>query len=248
LTDIQGPEDEFGGMDFKVAGTREGITAIQLDIKLDGIAVPVLVEALEGAKKARAQILDVIEKEISTPRPTISPRAPEIISMKVKPDQIGLVIGGGGKTINGVKDVSGVDDITIEDDGSVFITGKNGTAQKAREMIEAIVKEYKPGEVYEGEVTRMMDFGAFVRIGPGKDAEGLVHVSEVAPFRIDKVSSALSVGDKVRVMIKEIDEKGRINLSIKMADPEFAIRKGLTQSTQSNGPRPDRPSKPRREF
>jgi polyribonucleotide nucleotidyltransferase len=247
LTDIQGPEDEFGGMDFKVAGTRQGITAIQLDIKLDGIPLPVLVEALAGAKAAREKILDVIEKEIAAPRAHISPRAPEIITMKVKPDQIGLVIGGGGKTINGIKDITKVEDITIEDDGSVFITGKNGTAQKAREMIEAIVKEYKAGEVYEGEVTRLMDFGAFVRIGPGKDAEGLVHVSEVAPFRIDKISSAVAVGDKVRVMIKEIDEKGRINLSIKMIDPEFAIRKGLSPSANTNATRTERPRESKRE-
>jgi polyribonucleotide nucleotidyltransferase len=246
LTDIQGPEDEFGGMDFKVAGTREGITAIQLDIKLDGIPVPILVEALEGAKNARKQILDVIESEIAKPRENISPRAPEILTMKVKPDQIGLVIGSGGKTINGIKEVSEVDDITIEDDGSVFITGKGGAAQMAKAMIEALVKEYKAGEVYDGEVTRMMDFGAFVRIGPGKDAEGLVHVSEVAPFRIEKVSSALAVGDKVRVMIKEIDEKGRINLSIKAIDPDFATRKGLTPSTNPNGPRPDHTNQPRR--
>lgn len=238
LTDIQGPEDEFGGMDFKVGGTRAGITAIQLDIKLDGIPLPVLTEALEGAKVARAHILDVIEKAIPAPRTTISPRAPEILTMKVKPDQIGLVIGGGGKTINGIKDVSEVDDITIEDDGSVFITGKGGSAQMAKAMIEALVKEYKAGEVYDGEVTRLMDFGAFVRIGPGKDAEGLVHVSEVAPFRIAKISDAVSIGEKVQVMIKEIDEKGRINLSIKQVDPEFASRKGLTPSAApSNGER-----------
>jgi polyribonucleotide nucleotidyltransferase len=236
LTDIQGPEDEFGGMDFKVAGTRNGITAIQLDIKLDGIPVPVLVEALKDAKAAREHILGTIEQAIATPRATISPRAPEIVTMSVRPDQIGLVIGGGGKTVNGIKDITKVSDITIEDDGSIFITGKNGTAQQAKAMIEALVKEYKPGEMYEGEVTRLMDFGAFVRIGPGKDAEGLVHVSEVAPFRVDKISSAVAVGEKVRVMIKEIDEKGRINLSIKAADPEFATRKGLTPSA-SNGPR-----------
>ncbi|MDZ4225858.1 MAG: polyribonucleotide nucleotidyltransferase, partial [Patescibacteria group bacterium] len=248
LTDIQGPEDEFGGMDFKVAGTKNGITAIQLDIKLDGIALPVLTEALEGAKKARLQILEVIEKEISAPRPAISPRAPEILTMKVKPDQIGLVIGGGGKTINGIKEVSEVDDITIEDDGSVFITGKGGAAQMAKAMIEALVKEYKPGEIYEGEVTRMMDFGAFVRVGPGKDAEGLVHVSEVAPFRIDKIGGALSVGEKVRVMIKEIDEKGRINLSIKAVDPDFASRKGLIPSTNPNGGRQSSPPKTGRRF
>ncbi len=246
LTDIQGPEDEFGGMDFKVAGTRTGITAIQMDIKLDGVPLEILVEALEGAKAARLQILDVIEKEIAAPRGSISVRAPEILTMRVKPEQIGLVIGGGGKTINGIKDVTKVDDITIEDDGSVFITGRNGTAQMAKTMIEAVVKEYKPGEVYEGEVTRMMDFGAFVRIGPGKDAEGLVHVSEVAPFRIDKIASAVSVGEKVRVMIKEIDEKGRINLSIKMADPEFATRKGLVPSTQPYAPRSDHSSRPPR--
>ncbi|HEV7449713.1 MAG TPA: polyribonucleotide nucleotidyltransferase [Candidatus Paceibacterota bacterium] len=242
LTDIQGPEDEFGDMDFKVAGTRAGVTAVQMDIKLDGIAVPILVEALAGAKAARLQILDVIEKEIAAPRTTISPRAPEILSLKVKPDQIGLVIGGGGKTINGIREATKVDDITIEDDGSVFITGKGGSAQKAKVMIEALVKEYKPGEVYDGEVTRLMDFGAFVRVGPGKDAEGLVHVSEVAPFRINKISEAVAVGDKVRVMIKEIDDKGRINLSIKMADPEFATRLGLTPST--NAPTDSRPHRP----
>ncbi|MDO8548239.1 MAG: polyribonucleotide nucleotidyltransferase [bacterium] len=248
ITDIQGPEDEYGGMDFKVAGTRNGVTAIQMDIKLDGVPVPILVEALAGAKAAREQILDVIEKEIGASRPAISPRAPEILTMKVKPDQIGLVIGGGGKTINGIKDACKVDDITIEDDGSIFITGKGGTAQKAKEMIEAIVKEYKPGEVYEGEVTRLMDFGAFVRIGAGKDAEGLVHVSEVAPFRIDKISQAVSVGDKVRVMIKEIDERGRINLSIKAADPEFAARKGLIPSTAPYTHASRTPRPPRKEF
>lgn len=239
LTDIQGPEDEFGGMDFKVAGTKDGVTAIQMDIKLDGVPVPILVEALAGAKAARLHILETITGAIAAPRAQISPRAPEIITMRVRPDQIGLVIGGGGKTINGIRDVTGVSDITIEDDGSIFITGKNGSAGKAQDMIAALVKEYKPGEMYEGEVTRLMDFGAFVRIGPGKDAEGLVHVSEIAPFRIDKIAAAVSVGDKVRVMIKEIDDKGRINLSIKAADPEFAARKGLQPSTQTNGNGPN---------
>ena len=146
-----------------------------------------------------------------------------------------ISIGGGGKTINGIKDATGVEDITIEDDGSVFITGKNGSAKKAMGMIEQVVKEYLAGEVYDGEVTRLMDFGAFVRVGPGKDAEGLVHVSEVAPFRIDKIGDALKVGDKVRVMIKEIDEKGRINLSIKAVDPDFGTRHGLKPSQNPNG-------------
>lgn len=244
MTDIQGPEDEFGGMDFKVAGTRNGITAIQLDIKLDGIPLNVLTEGLAGAKVAREQIIGVIEAALPAPRPTISQRAPEIASMKVKPDQIGLVIGGGGKTINGIREVTGVDDITIEDDGSVFITGRGGSAQKAKAMIEALVKEYKAGEVYEGEVTRLMDFGAFVRIGPGKDAEGLVHVSEVAPFRVNKISDVVTIGEKVRVIIKEIDEKGRINLSIKAVDPDFASRKGLAPQSHGGfpgGQKQDRP-------
>jgi polyribonucleotide nucleotidyltransferase len=235
LTDIQGPEDEFGDMDFKVAGTKNGITAIQLDIKLDGIPVPILIEALRDAKTARLQILETITNELANPRENLNPRAPEILTMRVRPDQIGLVIGGGGKTINGIREVSKVDDITIEDDGSIFITGKNGSASQAKALIEALVKEYAAGEVYDGEVTRLMDFGAFVKIGPGKDAEGLVHVSEVAPFRINKISDAVAVGEKVRVMIKEIDEKGRLNLSIKAADPEFASRKGL--QPQTNGPR-----------
>ena len=243
LTDIQGPEDHHGDMDFKVAGTDAGVTAVQMDVKVDGVPLAVLSEAFAQAKKARLQILGVITKEIAAPRAALSPRAPEIISMKVKPDQIGMVIGGGGKTINGIKDITKVEEISIEDDGSIFITGKNGSAQTAKTMIEALVKEYKAGEVYDGEVTRLMDFGAFVRVGPGKDAEGLVHVSEVAPFRINKISDAVAVGEKVRVMIKEIDEKGRINLSIKAVDPDFATRKGLTAAPAPayGSSKPDRP-------
>jgi polyribonucleotide nucleotidyltransferase len=239
LTDIQGPEDEFGDMDFKVAGTRAGVTAIQMDTKLEGVPLPILIEALAGAKAARLKILDVIEKEIPMPRAHISAHAPEILSLKVKQNQIGLVIGGGGKTINGIRDAAMADDITIEDDGTVFIAGRGGSAAKAKAMIEALVKEYKPGEVYEGEVTRLMDVGAFVRVGPGKNAEGLVRDDEVAPFRINTISDAVAVGDKVRVMIREIDDKGRLNLSIKMADPEFAIRKGLAPEPHaSTDPRP----------
>lgn len=233
LTDIQGPEDEYGDMDFKVAGTKAGITAVQMDIKLDGIPVPVLAEAITGAKAARLHILETIAKEIAAPRASISPRAPEILTLKVRPDQIGMVIGGGGKVINGIRDTSGASDITIEDDGSIFITGTNGSAQKAKAMIEEIVKEYQAGETYEGEVTRLMDFGAFVKIGNGKNAEGLVHVSEIAPFRINKISDAVSVGERVRVIIKEIDEKGRINLSIKAVDPDFASRKGLAPAERA---------------
>ena len=237
LTDIQGPEDHHGDMDFKVAGTAAGVTGVQMDVKVEGVPLPVLSEAFAQAKKARLEILRVMQEAIPASRPSISPRAPEILTVVVKPDQIGLVIGSGGKTINGIREETGVDDITIEDDGSVFITGKNGSAQKAKEMIEELVREYHAGEVFEGEVTRMLDFGAFVRIG--KNAEGLVHVSEIAPFRINKVGDALSLGEKVRVIIKEIDEKQRINLSIKATDPDFAARKGLSAAPQE----PRRPAR-----
>jgi polyribonucleotide nucleotidyltransferase len=231
LTDIQGPEDHHGDMDFKVAGTREGITAVQMDVKVGGIPLKILTEAFVKAKNARLQILDLIEKEISQPRQTISANAPEIIILKIKPDQIGLVIGTGGKTINEIRDVTHVEDITIEDDGSVFITGKGGTAEKAKEIIYNMTREYLPGEKFDGEVVRMMDFGAFVKIGP--NAEGLVHVSEIAPFRVERVETYIKEGDKVPVVVKEIDEKGRINLSIKQADPNF-----FTKREETPKPRP----------
>ncbi len=232
LTDIQGPEDHHGDMDFKVAGTTEGVTAVQMDVKVGGVPVPVLGQALAQAKKARLEIIDVLLKAMPAPRTDISPRAPKIITMKVKVDQIGLVIGPGGKMINGIKDRTKVDEITIEDDGTVFITGKNGTAEAAAKEIFDLTREYSVGERFEGEVTRMLDFGAFVKIGP--NTEGLVHVSEVAPFRIAKISDAVKIGEVVPVVIKEIDEKGRYNLSIKGADPEFASRKGLTEAPPGN--------------
>jgi polyribonucleotide nucleotidyltransferase len=223
LTDIQGPEDHHGDMDFKVAGTRKGITAIQMDVKVDGIPLPILAEAFVKAKSARERILDVIEKEIATPRPDISPNAPKIIAIKIKPDQIGLVIGTGGKTINEIRDTTGVDGIDIEDDGTVFITGKNGTADKAKEIIEGMTKEYKVGERFVGEVVRIADFGAFVKIGP--NAEGLVHVSEIAPFRVEQVRDVLKEGDVVPCVVINVDETGRIKLSIKQADAEYARKK-----------------------
>lgn len=225
LTDIQGPEDHFGDMDLKVAGTSEGITAMQMDVKIEGATVPVLVEALEAAKKARLHILEKMKEVIAEPRTDIHPKAPKILTFKVNVDQIGLVIGGGGKTINGIKDDTGVEDITIEDDGSIFITGKDGSAEKALAMIEELVHEYMPGEMCEGEVVKILDFGAFVKIGP--NAEGMVHVSEIAPFRIENIRDVLSEGEKVKVAVKEIDDRGRINLSIKAADPEWAEKKGL---------------------
>ena len=189
----------------------------------------VLAEAFVQAKKARMQILEVITKEIPEPRPEISSRAPKILTTHVKVDQIGLVIGPGGKMINGIRERTKCDDITIEDDGTIFITGKNGSAEAALKEISDLTHEFFVGERFEGPVVRMLDFGAFVKIGPNTD--GLVHVSEVAPFRIAKITDALTIGDIVPVIIKEIDDKGRYNLSIKSADPEFASRKGVKPDT-----------------
>ena len=248
LTDIQGPEDHHGDMDFKVAGTAEGVTGVQMDVKVEGIPISVLVEAFAQAKKARLEILDVITTAIPTPRADISPRAPKILSTKVKVDQIGLVIGPGGKTINGIRERTKADDITIEEDGTVFVTGKVGAAEAALKEIVDLTREYMVGEKFEGEVVRMMDFGAFVKIGPNND--GLVHVSEVAPFRIGKISDAVKIGDVVPVVIKEIDEKGRYNLSIKAADPEWAARKGIKPSEggEDYGRREQRSDRPRRRI
>lgn len=224
LTDIQGPEDHHGDMDFKIAGTKNGITAIQLDVKVNGIPLPILKEAMAGGKAARLHILKTIEGAIAAPRPDISPRAPKILVIAVKKDQIGLVIGPGGKTINGIREDTGVDDITIEEDGTVFITGRNGSAEKARDAILGLTREYLPGDRFENaEVTRIMDFGAFVKIA--RNTEGLVHISEIAPYRVEKVRDILTEGDRVPVVIKEVDDKGRINLSIKRIAPEFADAK-----------------------
>ncbi|MEI7689274.1 MAG: polyribonucleotide nucleotidyltransferase, partial [Candidatus Nomurabacteria bacterium] len=218
LTDIQGPEDHYGDMDFKVAGTKDGITAIQLDVKVDGVQITILKEALTRAKTARLQILETITKEISTPRENISPNAPKILTVKIKKDQIGMVIGPGGKNINAIREATNTE-ITIEEDGTVFVTGKNGGAEEAVKIIAEMTHEYKVGDSAEGVVVKLMDFGAFVRIG--HDTEGLVHVSEVAPFRVERVSDLLKEGDKVPVKIIKVDEKGRINLSIKEANKDF---------------------------
>lgn len=223
LTDIQGPEDHYGDMDFKVAGTKNGVTAIQMDVKVSGVPIPALVEAFAKAKMARIKILEVILAEISEPRKDISPNAPKILMIKIKPDQIGGVIGSGGKTIKEVKEKTGAD-IDIEDDGTVYCTGKGGSAEKAKAIIEAMTHEYKAGERYEGTVTKTTDFGAFVRLG-NTDTEGLVHVSEIASFRIDNVGLYLKPGDKVPVMVKGVDERDRISLSIKLADPNFIKNK-----------------------
>lgn len=222
LTDIQGPEDHHGDMDFKVAGTKDGVTAVQMDIKVDGIPVSVLAEAFEKAKNARMKILEVITKEIPSPKSDISKYAPKILTVQIQPDQIGMVIGSGGKTVNEIRDLTGAE-ITIEDSGLVYVTGTGDSAEKAIKIISDMTREYKAGERFDGTVIKVMDFGAFVRIG--YNAEGLVHVSEIAPFRVENVSDYLKEGDVVPVVIKEIDEKERISLSIKQANPSFIKKK-----------------------
>jgi polyribonucleotide nucleotidyltransferase len=232
LTDIQGPEDHFGDMDFKVAGTESGVTAVQMDVKVAGVPLNVLSEAFAQARVARLQILEVMKKEISEPRDSISKYAPEIISLTIKEDQIGLVIGKGGETINELKEKSGVQEITIEDDGTIFIVGKDGSGTRAKEMIEELTHEYVVGEKFtDAKVVKIMDFGAFVEIANGVD--GLVHISEIAPFRIQNVSAVLKEGEVVSVVIKEIEEnhgKKKIGLSIKDVDPKFAENKGVKAS------------------
>ncbi|MBV9349739.1 MAG: polyribonucleotide nucleotidyltransferase [Patescibacteria group bacterium] len=225
LTDIQGPEDEHGDMDFKVAGTEKGVTAIQLDVKVEGVPVPALVQGLIAAKKARLQILAVMAKAIAAPRPNLSPRAPKIVSLSVPVDMIGSVIGPSGKNIRKIQEDTGVSGIAIEDNGSIFITGVGDGPEKAASIIRDMTRVFKAGDLIEGPVTRIMNFGAFVRLS-GRN-EGLVHISEIAPFRIARVEDALAVGEQVRAVVKEIDREGRVNLSIKAVDPEFAARKGL---------------------
>lgn len=217
LTDIQGLEDHLGDMDFKVAGTKEGITAIQMDIKIDGIDEEILREALEKAKIARLQILDKMHETISNPREELSKFAPKIYTMTIDPEKIGEVIGSGGKTINKIIDETGVK-IDIEDDGRIFIISEDKeNADKAIETIEAIVKEIEVGEIYKGKVMRLTNFGAFVELVKGK--EGMVHISKIAHERIDKVEDVLKVGDLIDVKVIEIDKMGRINLSRKALLP-----------------------------
>jgi polyribonucleotide nucleotidyltransferase len=219
LTDIQGPEDHHGDMDFKIAGTRNGVTAIQLDVKVEGVPIKILGEALRQAKSARATILDRIEKEIATPRADISPNAPKILIIKINPDMIGMVIGGGGKTIKDIKERSGAE-ITIEDDGTVYFTGKDGSAEKAKQIVEEMTREFKVGEVLKGEVVKIADFGAFIRLNSSTD--GMAHISELAPFRVERVSDIIKEGMIVPVKVIGVDrDRGKISLSIKEADPNF---------------------------
>lgn len=247
LTDIQGIEDAMGDMDFKVAGTREGITALQMDIKIPGLTREVLRQALEQARQARLAILDAMLRVLPAPRTDLSPYAPRLLTIHINPEKIREVIGPGGKVINKITSETGVK-IDIEQDGRVIIASTDPeAAQKAVRMIQDIVREVEVGQTYLGRVTRLVNFGAFVEVLPGK--EGLVHISELADRRVDKVEDVVKVGDEILVRVKEIDSLGRINLT----------RRGLTSEDGGQGsapvaagsadrPRQDRPARrpPRR--
>ena len=225
FVDIQGIEDFFGDMDFKVAGTHKGITAIQMDLKIDGLTGPIIKSALELTHTARDYILDeVMLKAIEAPRPELSKYAPKMIRTIIDEDKIREVIGPGGKVIQRIVAETGCK-IDIEDDGSVFIAAADADAgARALAMIEAIAKDPEIGSVFTGRVTRIMNFGAFVEIAPGK--EGLVHISKLDHKRVEKVEDVVSVGDEIKVKVIEIDEKGRINLSRKDCLPKPAPAQG----------------------
>ena len=223
LTDIQGPEDHHGDMDLKIAGTKKGITAIQMDVKIDGINEEILRESLERGKQARFRILEKMEQVLSKPRPNLSQWAPRIYILQIKPEKIGEVIGPKGKMIHEIIEKCDVA-IDIEDSGKIYITAdKEESANKALTWIKNITKEVKIGEIFQGKVKKITDFGAFVEILPGQ--EGLVHISQLAPQRVRRVEDIVKVGEIIPVKVISIDEQGRINLSLKEARQASQERK-----------------------
>jgi polyribonucleotide nucleotidyltransferase len=232
LTDIQGLEDHIGDMDFKVAGTREGVTALQMDIKVAGISYEILAEALEQARQARVQILDALNAAIPAPRAELSPYAPRMTILHVDPDKLGAVIGTGGKTVRAIQDEFDVR-VDIEDDGTIYIASTSGpAAEKAQQMIEALTEEPEMGHIYTGRVVRTTDFGAFVEILPGTD--GLVHISQLADYRVNTVRDVVEVGDEIMVMVTNIDPSGKIRLS------RQAVLEGWTLEQAQAADRPGR--------
>jgi len=218
LTDILGSEDHLGDMDFKVAGTKNGITALQMDIKISGITKEIMKEALDQARQGRLFILDKMAQVINEPAKDISTYAPKILTMKISPDKIGTVIGPGGKTVRSIIEKTG-SEVNVEDDGTVTIVSRNtGDAESAYEMIRTLTEDVEVGKVYEGRVKKIVDFGAFIEILPGK--EGLCHISQLDFKRVNKVTDMLKLGDTVKVKVRDIDSQGRINLSRKDALPK----------------------------
>jgi polyribonucleotide nucleotidyltransferase len=215
LTDIQGIEDALGDMDFKVAGTADGVTALQMDIKVKGITYEIMAKALEQAREGRMYIMEKMLDTIDAPREELSEFAPRIQTIKINPDKIGAVIGPGGKMIRRIQEESGAK-IDIEDDGSVNISANSGEAmQQALDAVRALTEEVEVGRIYTGTVRRLVDFGAFVEILPGK--EGLVRTSQLADYQVMRPEDVVSVGDEITVMVIEVDPQGRINLSRRAA-------------------------------
>jgi polyribonucleotide nucleotidyltransferase len=213
VTDIIGEEDFFGDMDFKVSGTREGITGIQLDLKARGLSVQQIEKIFAQAKKGRLQIIEQMEAVIARPRAEISPLAPLIITIQINPEKIGKLIGPGGKTIRAIQEKWGVV-IEVEDDGSVFISAPNGEAiEGARGEVDALAAEIKVGTVFSGKVVSLKDFGAFIELAPGTD--GMCHISELAEGYVKQVTDVVRIGDMVKVKVINVDDQGRIKLSRK---------------------------------
>jgi len=246
LTDIQGLEDHIGDMDFKVAGTRAGITALQMDIKVAGLSYDILAEALAQARDARMQILDVIEATIPAPRAELSDYAPRMTIIQVDPDKLGAVIGTGGKTVRALQDECDVR-IDIEDDGTIYIASTSGpAAEKAQRMIEELTEEPEEGHIYTGRVVRTTDFGAFVEILPGTD--GLVHISQLADYRVNEVRDVADVGDEIMVMVTQIGPEGKIRLSRRAVLEGWTLdeAKAADRPTGNRGDRGDRGRRPPR--
>jgi polyribonucleotide nucleotidyltransferase len=232
LSDIQGVEDFLGDMDFKVVGTRDGVTALQMDIKIQGISLEIMKVALEQAKKGRFFILDRIADVLSAPRPELSPWAPRIMTLFIDKDQIGTVIGPGGKMIRSIIEETGAT-IDIEDSGLVTITSIDGEgAKRARDIIERLTRKIERGMVVMGKVVRTIPIGAFVELFPGKD--GMVHISQLSPRRVATVEEVVKVGDEVLVKVVDIDERGRINLTIKGVSDEERAQHGLEPLTAAS--------------
>ncbi len=230
ITDLQDLEDGAGGMDFKIGGTRDGITSIQMDTKTKGLTWKIVEETLTKAKQARLQILDVMAQAIAAPRPELSPYAPRIVILKINPDLIRNVIGPGGKMINAIIEKTGVQ-IDVENDGTITITSANlEQLEVAKKWVEDLTRELKVGEFFAGgKVTRILDFGAFVEVLPGQ--EGMVHISELSPQRVEKITDVLKVGDIIPVVVIKIDELGRVNLSLKRAKEKLQVSGNQTSKT-----------------
>ena len=226
LTDIQGIEDFLGDMDFKVAGTEKGITALQMDMKITGLAVKTIAEAVNQARPARLHILEKMLEAIDTPREGLSPHAPRLLSFRIDPELIGTVIGPGGRTIKGITERTNTK-IDIEDSGIVTIASHDGAAaEEAQKIIEGLTRKVNEGEVFHGSITRIIPIGAFVEILPGK--EGMIHISQLSEARVEKVEDVVKVGDEVTVRVREIDNRGRINLTLR----------GVPQNGEGGEPEP----------